>query len=340
METKNDTTIENRAKKNISDILNTCFKHDNTKKTLIVYDTHFGLTDILTSAYKKILPSSTFLDFDSKNREEIIDIFNSLHEGDMVVLIQSTNFLLNEFRIRLHLFNKNLKVIEHMHLARNDESMWSTYVDSLEYDTNWYPIVAPKLKKVLDNSKNLIISGLDATLTINGELESAKLNIGDYTGMTNVGGTFPIGEVFTEAKDFASMNGSFYVYAYADSNFNVQMHTPFKLTVVNGIVTEYDESTPTEFIKILELVKSFERPLIREIGFGLNKAISKEHPLSDITAFERILGMHFSLGEKHSVYKKEGLTTNKTKFHIDLFPVVDSVTADSTLVFENGKYIV
>ncbi len=339
MEEEIQKNIEDRTEKNVADILSNCFSHNDTKNTLVVYDTHFGLTEILTDAYRKVLPNAKFLDFDSKNREEIIDTFDSMAAGDMVVLIQSTNFLLNEFRIRLHLFNKNLKVIEHMHLARNDESMWGTYVDALEYDIDWYPTVAPKLKTILDASNSLHVRGLDATLTINGKLESAKLNIGDYTGMINVGGTFPIGEVFTEARNFSDMSGSFYVYAYADSNFNVQMHAPFKLTVKNGLVVECDENTPAEFIKILDLVKSFERPLIREVGFGLNKAISKENPLSDITAFERILGMHFSLGEKHSVYKKEGLTTNKTKFHIDLFPVVDIVQVDDTVIFENGKYL-
>jgi hypothetical protein len=62
--------------------------------------------------------------------------------------------------------------------------------------------------------------------------------------------------------------------------------------------------------------------------------------LSDITAFERILGLHFSLGEKHSVYKKDGITTNKTKFHIDIFPVVDEVYADDVLIFKDGRYLV
>ena len=50
--------------------------------------------------------------------------------------------------------------------------------------------------------------------------------------------------------------------------------------------------------------------------------------------------MHFSLGEKHSVYKKEGITTHKTKFHVDLFPLVDRVFADGVLIFENGQYLV
>jgi leucyl aminopeptidase (aminopeptidase T) len=227
-----------------------------------------------------------------------------------------------------------------MHLARNDESVWDVYVNSLEYDKNWLPVIAPKLKSVLDQSKKLRIISGDAQLEVNGKLEDAKLNIGDYTGMINIGGTFPIGEVFTEAEDFSAMNGSFYVYAYADKNFNVQMHEPFMVTINNGLIISCADNTPADFLDMIELVKSYERPLIRELGFGLNKAITKERFLSDITAFERILGLHFSLGEKHSVYKKDGITTNKTKFHIDIFPVVDEVYADDVLIFKDGRYLV
>jgi hypothetical protein len=336
----NNTLLE-KAIVNVNDILNTCINHDQSRRSLVVYDNDFGLTQLLTSAYKSVLTNNAdFVDFNSKTREEIIDLFNSLQKDDLVVLIQSTNFLLNEFRIRLHLFNLGLRVVEHMHLARNDESVWDVYVNSLEYDKNWLPVIAPKLKSVLDQSKKLRIISGDAQLEVNGKLEDAKLNIGDYTGMINIGGTFPIGEVFTEAEDFSAMNGSFYVYAYADKNFNVQMHEPFMVTINNGLIISCADNTPADFLDMIELVKSYERPLIRELGFGLNKAITKERFLSDITAFERILGLHFSLGEKHSVYKKDGITTNKTKFHIDIFPVVDEVYADDVLIFKDGRYLV
>ena len=88
------------------------------------------------------------------------------------------------------------------------------------------------------------------------------------------------------------------------------------------------------------MVKEVERPLIREIGFGLNRAITKERYLEDITAFERILGMHLSFGEKHGTYKKEGIPVQKSKYHIDLFPVVDEVLADGISIFKDGKYLV
>ena len=213
-------------------------------------------------------------------------------------------------------------------------------MDSLAYDTSWYPIIAPKLRDKLANSQKLELVASDAKLTILGDLEPAKLNIGDYSGMTNIGGTFPIGEVFTEAKNFESMNGEVYIYAFADSDFNISMHEPFKIKIENGLVTGYGENTPDSFVKIYNLVKDYERPLIREIGFGLNRAITKEKYLNDITAFERILGMHLSLGEKHSVYKKEGMATKKTKFHVDLFPAIDTALVNGEKIFEWGEYFV
>ena len=335
-----DSDLLSKAKKNINDILNISIKHDRSKKALVIYDKQYGLTDILTAAYREVLSDAEFVDFDAVTKDSCLGLFDSLSPSDLVVLIQSTNFRLDDFRIRLYLFEKKLKVIEHMHLTRNKENVWDVYIDSLEYDLNWFPVVGPKLKSALDNATKLRIVARDAELSIEGKLEPAKLNIGDYTGMDNIGGTFPIGEVFTEAKDFSNMSGSFYIYAYANTDFNVEMHEPFKVDVVNGLVTELSPNTPSEFVDIFNMVKSYERPLIREVGFGLNKAITRDRYLSDITAFERILGLHLSFGEKHSVYKKEGMTTNKTKFHIDLFPLADEVYADETLIFKDGRYLV
>ncbi len=336
------------ATKNIQDILKICL-HFNTSESLpknqalVIYDTNNGLTELLTQSYRNALPSAKFLNFNQLNKEEILLEFSTLNEGDLVVMIQTTNFRLDDFRIRLHLFNQGLKVIEHMHLYRNEESVWDVYVNSLEYDLNWYPVMGPKLKEKLASSKVLSIksqsSEQNCELKVEGDLEEPKLNTGDYTGLTNVGGTFPIGEVFTEAKEFHSMNGNLKVYAFADSNFDVMMVEPFVINIREGLVESYDSKTPDEFIKVLNQIKSIERPLVREIGFGLNKAITKERFLGDITAFERILGLHFSLGEKHATYKKEGIVTKKSRFHVDVFAVIDEVSVDGDIIFKDGQYV-
>lgn len=332
------------ATKNVAAILNICIQHTPPEKAVVIFDTQYGLTDIVTAAYRANLPNAEFINFDETAKEDIIAKFDELFPGDLVVLIQSSSFLLNEFRIRLHLFQKGLKVIEHMHLHRNTPDTWETYVNALSYDPDWYRTVGPALKAKLDKAKELIISSslsttLEATtLRVAGGVESTKLNIGDYTGMDNIGGTFPIGEVFTEARDLSQMNGSLMIYAYAGSDFSIEFHEPFRIDITDGLVTSWADNAPQSFIDIMTMVTSYERPLIREIGFGLNRAITRERYLQDITAFERTLGLHFSLGEKHSVYKKPGITTHKTKFHVDLFPVVDHVTADTEVIFSNGAY--
>jgi len=329
------------ATKNVSDIINIAIEHKPSEGALVVFDTRYGLTNILTEAYRRALPNARFIDFDAVTKEEVISTFNEMRAGDLVVLIQSSNFLLDAFRIRLHLFNKKLKVIEHLHLHRNTEDVWGVYVNSLEYDLSWLRSIGPKLQAKLAGAKELRIESGDQVLTVTGGLESPKLNIGDYTGMENVGGTFPIGEVFTEAKDFTQINGSFMLYGYADTEaFTIGIHKPFRVDVKEGLIVGWQDDAPASFGKIIENIKMFERPLIRELGFGLNRAITRERYMQDITAFERLVGLHFSLGEKHSVYKKEGITAHKSKFHIDVFPIADRILIDGEVIFEKEGYTV
>jgi aminopeptidase len=334
--------LTQKATQNISDILTQCihFDTDGENKALVVYDSQNGLTGILTQAYRNVLPNAKFVDFDTMIKEEILAEFALMSANDLVVQIQSMNFRLDDFRIRLHLFGQKLRVIEHMHLQRNKSEVWDVYIDSLAYDSSWYRVVGPNLSKKLENTSTLEIFSKDAVLTVVEGLEIPKPNLGDYTGMDNIGGTFPIGEVFTEAKAFANMNGSVYIYAFADKEFNIDMHEPFRIDIEKGIVVGYAEDAPKMFTEVYEAVTALERPLIREIGFGLNRSMTKEKYLGDITAFERILGLHLSMGEKHSVYKKEGIIAKKSRFHVDLFLAADKVTSDGKVFFENGKYIV
>ena len=351
MTLQNSDSLLAKATENVSDILKHSLKLEPIDKVLVVFDTDYELTKILSEAYKKALTgitkNATHLHFDEsdpQNSSKIIQAFDEYNENDLVILIQSTNFRLNDFRIRLNLFAKKLKVIEHLHLARNTPETFEVYVNSLKYDEterNWYFSMKDKLVKTLGNATKLEFKAFDASLEV-AKVEIPKINIGDYTGMENVGGTFPIGEVFTEAQDFETMNGSIYIYGFADRDFNISFYEPFRVDIEKGLVVGFGDSAPQEFIEIIDLIKTMERPLIREIGFGLNRAITKERPLGDITAYERILGIHFSLGEKHSVYKKPGITVNKTKFHVDLFLCIEQVNAitdtDVCLIMDQNGY--
>ena len=170
----NDTLLA-VATRNIKDTVSLALLHDNTKQALVIYDTHFGLTDVLTQAYRTVLPNARFLDFDTLSKEEVIAAIDQMKERDLVVLIQTSNFLLNEFRIRLHLFQKKLKVIEHTHLYRNPEAVWDVYVNTLAYDPDWYRVVGPKLKAKLETTNELRIEAGAPALTALGGLSLSTI---------------------------------------------------------------------------------------------------------------------------------------------------------------------
>jgi aminopeptidase len=268
-------------------------------------------------------------------------MFDRLSKGDLVVLIQSSNFRLNDFRLRLNLFNRGLAVIEHMHLYRNPEASWPVYIDSLAYDLGYLTRQSNSIATALSNANSLAINYKSDTCLVNGHLEIPKLNIGQYDNMANIGGTYPIGEVFTEAQNLANMNGRVWIYAFANSEFEVELAPePFWLEVVAGIITTWSPKTPTSFVEVLSKVQLSEDLLIRELGFGINQAISKDPKLliKDITAFERVCGMHMSIGHKHSVYKKSGLVTHKARYHIDVFVQADEIKTDKIVIWKDGKY--
>jgi hypothetical protein len=45
-----------------------------------------------------------------------------------------------------------------------------------------------------------------------------------------------------------------------------------------------------------------------------------------------------SLGEKHGVYKKPGIPT-KSRYHVDVFPAADRITADGKVIFAAGRFL-
>ena len=329
-----------KAIQNISDTLTYALEHTATRNTVVIYDTEDPLTLLLTEAYRTVLPHATFLNFGEHTKDELIAHINLLSPRDLVVLVQTADFRLNQFRFRIYLFQQKLKVIDHQNLNRCTSESWEIYIDALAYDQTWYRTKGSALKALLTDAKSLTIQSMEHTLTVSGPLEVPKLNVGDYRELENIGGTFPIGEVFTEAKNLSDMNGSILIYAFAGSNFQITMHQPFLITIKDGLLVAWDETAPFGFIEIMRAISAQERPLIREIGFGLNRAITRERYLKDITAFERMYGMHISVGEKHTVYKKHGITADKTRFHVDLFPVVDCVKTEERVIFEKGSYCI
>ncbi len=144
--------------------------------------------------------------------------------------------------------------------------------------------------------------------------------------MKNVGGTFPIGEVFSEPKDFACVNGEALIFAFAGVDHLVQMHEPFTIRVEGGLLVAHEG--PPAFQAVLDQIGAEEKLLVREFGIGLNRAMGKDRVLKDMTAFERQRGLHLSLGEKHDIYAKPGLSKSKTHFHVDIFVDVERIEID------------
>lgn len=326
------------AAKNLSDILNKAICLSATENALIIYDTEAPLTQILLEGYRQALPQGKFVDFATVTPEEIKGLFNECAAGDLVILLQSTNFRLNEFRLRIELFERGLKTIEHLHLKRMSEDQFERYIETLAYDSAYYQKYGHGLKNILDNAQEIIVTCPGTTLTYAGPMESAKLNIGDYSAMKNVGGTYPIGEVFTEAKELETVNGEAMIFGYAGEDHCVRIVEPFKVLINNGRLTAPD--APEEFKHILDLIAADEEVLVREFGLGLNPAVGKHALVNDITAFERQKGMHMSLGAKHGVYAKQGVHRKRARYHVDIFVDIETITADGKVLFSEGEFIV
>ena len=198
------------AEKNIADLLTQVFHHTSQHKAVVVFDANCELARTLTDAYRHCLPDAQFVDFATHTPEAVLGVFAALAASDLVVLVQSTNFRLEAFRIRVELFKRGLKVIEHLHLVRMQGAEVGYYIDALAYDAAYFRGVGHGLKAIIDTAKSgwLDSGGArfpDARLVFGSSFESAKLNVGDYSDMPNVGGQFPIGEVFTEAKDLEAV---------------------------------------------------------------------------------------------------------------------------------------
>ncbi|MES2217622.1 MAG: hypothetical protein V4501_04325 [Pseudomonadota bacterium] len=327
------------ATKHVRDILSQAVMHSPAQAAVIIFDTGCPLAIALTEAYRRALPAATFIDFDKVTQAEIFATFTTLVPSDLVVLIQSTSFRLKEFRIRVELFEQSLKVIEHPHLSRMPGIEQIYYIESLAYDGNYYRGVGQALKKLIDSASCAIVDSDGERLVFDCPLEPAKLNIGDYTGMKNIGGQFPIGEVFTEAKMLESVNGRVRIFAFADTTFTV--NKPKKhitLIVTNGRVTDTIDSPP-EFDKVLAAIRADEGEIwLRELGFGMNRTFTKDRTVSDIGTYERMCGIHLSLGSKHGVYKKINFKTKNTWHHVDVFAETKLVYLDDLIVYENGAW--
>jgi aminopeptidase len=313
------------AAKHIHNILKHAIQFTPDQTALVIYDNDAPLTRIVVEGYRANLPAESFLDFATTTAEEILARFESMKPGDLVVLVQSTNFRLNEFRLRIELFKLGLKTIEHIHLSRIDESQFDTYIESLAYDPSYYRPRGKELKRRIDTCTGVIVECPGTTLVYDSSFEPAKLNTGDYAEMKNVGGTYPIGEVFSEPSDLTKVNGEVRIFAYAGKDHKIREVPAFTAIVRDGILAMIEDDSPVH---------------VREFGLGLNRAMGKGKLVNDLTAFERMCGMHMSLGAKHSIYKKPGMPRDAGRYHVDVFIDLSRILIDNKVIYENGDFVV
>ncbi len=337
----NKNSLQEKAQQNIAGIIRDVFEHNDTQNALVVYDTNSTLSNLLYLAYKEALPTATFIDFNATEAQEVLEVLNSLNESDFVALVQSTNFRLDAFRIRVELFKRSIKVIEHPHLSRMSDEEVECYVDSLSYDKKYFRETGRALKAKIDASSSGVVESDGEYLYYDGGFESAKLNIGDYSQMTNTGGQFPIGEVFTEAKELESLHGRVKIFIFSGTSYKLHIpKTPATLIIEKGQVVGTENTTP-EFDEILDVIREGEGCIwVRELGFGLNRAFTKTRTVSDTGTYERMCGVHLSLGKKHGMYGKPGFKRGDGRFHVDVFVDTTTVKFDGELLFKDEKWLV
>jgi len=327
-------TLENP----IRDMVQIALGHTSDRGAMIVYDRKSALACLLSDAYRALLPDAHLVDFDQNDAETILAGFNALSPGDLVILIQSTSFRLSRFRIRLELFNRKLKVIEHPHLSRIHKDEIPVYLNSLSYDPNYYRSVGPWLKKQIDGASKIELICKGMTLVYDSTFCEAKMNIGCYDEMKNTGGQFPIGEVFTEPTQLERINGAIKIFAFGDTDFTVNVpEEPITAMIEKGRLVDAPGAPESFRIVLDEIRKQEDVVWVRELGFGLNRAFTRTRRVHDIGTYERLCGIHLSLGVKHLQYKKK-MFPKKGGFHVDVFVDVERVEIDGRVVFKDGQY--
>ena len=187
----------------------------------------------------------------------------------------------------------------------------------------------------------VLVSGLWGILIYVGvDAISSFLEKEEESG-SNVGGQFPLGEVFTEAQDLEAVNGTARIFVFGDTSFHVnQPATPVTVIIEQGRITGTENSTP-EFDNMLAIIRAHEGEVwVRELGFGMNRAFSRTRMVDDIGTYERMCGIHLSLGAKHGVYAKPQFKRKDARYYVDVFAVTDAVYLDDQRVYADGAWVV
>jgi hypothetical protein len=101
------------------------------------------------------------IEFTNFNHHTAGDIFAhlaTLKAHDCVILVQSQQFRLNEYRLRLELFKRNIKTIEHVHLNIVKSEEYLNYVESLAFSPVNYRDLALRIKDKVDKCQHILVN--------------------------------------------------------------------------------------------------------------------------------------------------------------------------------------
>jgi leucyl aminopeptidase (aminopeptidase T) len=138
-----------------------------------------------------------------------------------------------------------------------------------------------------------------------------------------------------------AVHGRVRIFAFGDTQYRVNRPAkPITLIVESGQVVATEDSTPA-FDAVLANIRADEQVVwLREIGCGLNRAFSQHRSVSDIGSYERMCGVHLSLGAKHGIYGKPNFKRGDGKYHIDVFAVTEQLTLGEQVVYQDGAWVV
>ncbi|MFZ2256257.1 MAG: hypothetical protein WAW59_00105 [Patescibacteria group bacterium] len=116
---------------------------------------------------EQILPSSEGQT--QEIQEQLIDLeiesikneLISLPKDSIVILVQSTNFRLSTFRIRLELFHRGIHVVEHNHLSYIPETQFDTFIDCLQYRTPEYVRLERTFRELAESAETTRVQSVN-----------------------------------------------------------------------------------------------------------------------------------------------------------------------------------
>lgn len=327
-------------------LLNDNVKFHPTNKVMLIHDQDSPIAITLTTAFAEVITTyqqHEIIEFNPENTTSLKQTLTRLNKGDLVILIQTSNFRISEYRIRLECNNIGVFVLEFHHLDLIKSDQEQTFLNSLIYDLPRYNAITQKITPLINNSLKIsIICEDQSTMVYTGPFDKVYYNIGEIHN--TLGSLFPIGEFFTEPLELKNVNGTFQVYAFPSLEHETIIATPFHVHIKDGAIVSH--TGPERFEQIIQLIKQEnvnEQVPIREMGFGLNRFIGKQHPLGYVGSHERQRGFHVSIGLKHGIYRKKVPTSINQRYHIDMFINVQQIiveTPQETItIFENGEYI-